>query len=71
LAGPSTVAKGALLDTPLLQDQLNARSVDPVFAVGQPDPARRWAWDRSVAPQGPEDHLGRMDALDRLFTEWI
>jgi hypothetical protein len=71
LAGPSTAAKGALLDTPLRQDPLNARSVDPVFAADKPDPALSLARDRSVAPQGPEDPLGRMDAIDRLFTELI
>jgi hypothetical protein len=71
LAGPSTVSKVAMLDTPLLQDQLNARSVDPVFASGKPDPALRLAHDRSLAPQGPEEHVGRMDAIDRLFTEWF
>ena len=70
-AGPSTVSKVAMLDTSLLQDQLNARSVDPVFAAGKPDPAPSFAGDRSLAPQGPEDHLGRMEAIDRLFTEWI
>jgi hypothetical protein len=41
-----------------MQDQLNARFVDPVFASGKPDPALRFARDRSLAPQGPEDHLG-------------
>jgi hypothetical protein len=70
-AGPSTVSKVAMLDTSLLQDQLNARSVDPVFAAGKPDPAPSFAGDRSLAPQGPEDHLGRTDAIDRLFTEWF
>jgi hypothetical protein len=69
LAGPSTVSKVAMLDTSLIQDQLNAHSVDPVFASGKPDPALRLARDRSLAPQGPEDHLGRMDAIDRLFTD--
>jgi hypothetical protein len=69
--GPSTVSKVAMLDIPLMQDQLNARSVDPVFASGKPDPALHLARDRSLAPQGPEDHLGRTDAIDRLFTEWI
>jgi hypothetical protein len=54
-----------------MSDQLNARSVDPVFAAGQPDPAWRWARDHSGAPQGPEDPLGRMDAIERPFTEWI
>jgi hypothetical protein len=71
LAGPGTVSTGALRDSPLLPDPLNARSVDPVFAPGQPDPALRLARDRSVAPQGPEDHLGRKEAIDGLFTEWI
>jgi probable HAF family extracellular repeat protein len=68
LADPSTVSNGALLDIPLLADRLNARSVDPAFAAGQPDPAWRWARDRSAAPEGPED---RTDAIDRLFTELI
>jgi hypothetical protein len=58
LVGPSTVSQVALLDSPLRQDPLNARIVDPVFAAGQPDPAWRWARDRSAAPQGPEDPLG-------------
>jgi hypothetical protein len=71
LAGPSTVSNVAMLDTSLMQDQLNPRSVDPVFASGKPDPALRLARDRSLAPQGPEDHLGRIDAIDRLFTELI
>jgi hypothetical protein len=71
LAAPGTVENGAILDNPLRQDRLNARAVDPVFAAGQPDPAWRLARDRSVAPQGPEDPLGRQDALDRLSTEWI
>ena len=49
----STVSNGALLDTPLMQDQLNARAVDPVFVAGQPAPAWRGARDRSGAPEIP------------------
>jgi hypothetical protein len=71
VAGPGTVSNVAMLDTPLLPDPLNARAVDPVFASGKADPALSWARNRSVAPQGPEDHLGRKEAIDRLFTEWI
>jgi hypothetical protein len=70
-AGPSTVSNVAMRDTSLMQDQLNPRSVDPVFASGKPDPALRFARDRSLAPQGPENHIGRTDAIDRLFTEWF
>jgi len=71
LAGPTTVSNVAMLDTPLMQDQLNPRSVDPVFGAGKPDLALSFARDRSLARQGPEDHLGRTDAIDRLFTEWF
>jgi hypothetical protein len=70
-AGQSTVSNVAILDTPLMQDQLNARSVDPVFASGKPDPALGFARDRSLAPQGPEDDMGRTDAIDQPFTELI
>jgi hypothetical protein len=70
-AGPSTISNVAKLDAPLRQDRLNARSVDPVFVAGQPDPTLCFARDRSLVPQGPEDPLGRMDALDQLFTEWF
>jgi hypothetical protein len=70
-AGPSTVSKVAIRDTPLMQDPLNPRSVDPVFASGKPAPALSFARDRSLAPQGPEDHMGREDAIERLFAEWI
>jgi hypothetical protein len=70
-AGPSTVSNVAMRDTPLMQDQMNPRSIDPVFASGKPDAALSFARDRSLAPQGPEEHPGRMDAIDRLFTEWI
>jgi hypothetical protein len=69
-AGPSTVSNAAMLDTPLMQDLLSGRSVDPLFASGKPDPALRSARDRSFAQQGPEGPMGRTDALDRLFTEW-
>jgi hypothetical protein len=55
----------------LRQDRLNARAVDPVFAAGQPDPALGFARDRSLAPQGPEDPLGRKEAIDGVFTELI
>jgi hypothetical protein len=71
LAGLSTVSNVAVLDTSLMQDQLNPRSVDPIFATGKPDPALRLARDQSLAQQGPEDDMGRTDAIDRLFTEWI
>jgi hypothetical protein len=71
LANPSTVSNVARLDTPLLQDQLNPRFVDPVFAAGKSDPALSFARDRSLAQPGPEDHLGREDAIERLFAEWI
>jgi hypothetical protein len=71
LAGPGTVSNVAMRDTSLLQDQLNPRSVDPVFAAGKAESELSLARDRSLAPQGPEDHLGRTDAIDRLFTEWF
>jgi hypothetical protein len=48
-AGQSTVSNVAMLDTPLTRDQLNSRSVDPVFASGKPDPALSFARDRSLA----------------------
>src|SRR5262249_50622215 len=70
-ANPSTVSNVAMLDTRLRQDQLNARSVDPVFASGKPDSALSLARDRSLAQQGPEDHLGQVDAIERLFSEWM
>jgi hypothetical protein len=60
-----------MLDTSLMRDQLNPRSVQPVFAAGKPDPALSFARDRSLAQQGPEDDLGRNDVIDRLFTEWF
>jgi hypothetical protein len=53
----------------LMQDQLNALFVDQDFASGKPEPALSFAADRSLAQQGPEDPLGRTDAIDQLFTE--
>jgi hypothetical protein len=70
-AGPSTVSNVTILETRAMQDQLNARFVDPISAPGKPDPALSFARHRSFAPQGPEDCLGRMDAIDRLFTGLI
>jgi hypothetical protein len=54
-----------------MQDQVNARFVDPKFASGKADLALSLARDRSLAPQGPEDHLGGKEAIERLFTGWI
>jgi hypothetical protein len=58
--------------TPLLMEgQPNALFVDQDFATGNPDPALSFAADQSSAQQGPEDQMGRTDAIDKLFTEVI
>jgi hypothetical protein len=55
----------------LMQDQLNALFVDQDFGFGKPEPAWSFAADRSLAQQGPEDQMGRTDAIDQLFTVLI
>jgi hypothetical protein len=55
----------------LMEDPPNTLFVDQDFASGRPEPALSFAADRSLAQQGPEDQMGRRDAIDQLFTELI
>jgi hypothetical protein len=74
LPAPNAAGEPAPEDTatPLLkQDQPNALFVDQEFASGMPEPALSFAVDRSLAPQGPGDQMGREGAIDQLFTELI
>jgi hypothetical protein len=52
-------------------DPAVAQFREALLASDKPNPALRLARDRSLAKQGPEDHMGRMEAIDRLFTEWF
>jgi hypothetical protein len=74
LPAPNAAGEPAPEDTPaplLMQDQPNALFIDQDFAPGKPEPALSFAADRSLAQQGPEDQMGRTDAIDQLFTELI
>jgi hypothetical protein len=55
----------------LMEDLPNTLFVDQDSASGKPEPALSFAADRSLAQQGPEDQMGRRDAIDQLFTELI
>ena len=47
-----------------MQDEVNARFVDPLFASGKAYPTLDITSHRSLAQPGSEDHPGRKDALD-------
>jgi hypothetical protein len=74
LRAPNAAGEPAPEDTAaslLMKDQPNDLFVDQDFASGKPEPALSFAADRSLAQQGPEDQMGREDAIDQLFTELI
>jgi hypothetical protein len=74
LRAPNAAGESAPEDTAaalLMQDQLNALFVDQDFASGKPEPALSFAADRSLAQQGPEDQMGRTDAIHQLFSGLI